>query len=212
MRLKPNNRGFSLLELMITLSIILIMTGVTFIALQPVIKQNDVTTAFDTTLEVIRNYRNQAITKSRRYMITFTPAAGAVRATMTVQWFPAGIPVAPPPVLIGTYTLPPDIQFGVQPGFPATVATVPDGFGNGGTAIDFDQGMGLGSQNYIMFMPDGSSQDTLGNWNSGVVYMVRTTDVTDVYSARAVTVFGPTGRIRGWRLNPVAGVATWGQQ
>ena len=28
--------------------------------------------------------------------------------------------------------------------------------------------MGLGSQNYIMFMPDGSSQDTLGNYNSGV--------------------------------------------
>ena len=38
------------------------------------------------------------------------------------------------------------------------------------TAIDFDQGMGLGSQNYIMFMPDGSSQDTLGNYNSGVLY------------------------------------------
>jgi prepilin-type N-terminal cleavage/methylation domain-containing protein len=212
MRLKPNDRGFSLLELMITLSIILIMAGVTFIAMQPVIKQNDSTIAFDTTLEVIRNYRNQAITKSRRYMITFTPAAGAVRATMTVQWLPAGVPVAPPPVFIGTYTLPPDIQFGVQAGFPATAATVPDGFGTGATAIDFDQNMGLGSQNYIMFMPDGSSQDTLGNWNSGVVYMVRNTDTTDVYSARAVTVFGPTGRIRGWRLNPIGGVPTWGQQ
>src|SRR5271169_4396423 len=86
MRLKPNDRGFSLLELMITLTIILIMTGVTFIAMQPMIKQNDSTIAFDTTLEVIRSYRNQAITKSRRYMITFTPAAGPVRATMTIQW------------------------------------------------------------------------------------------------------------------------------
>jgi prepilin-type N-terminal cleavage/methylation domain-containing protein len=212
MRMKPNDRGFSLLELMITLSIILIMAGVTFIAMQPVIKQNDSTIAFDTTLEVIRNYRNQAITKSRRYMITFTPAAGALRAFMTVQWLPAGVPVAPPPVFVATYTLPADIQFGVQAGFPTTAATVPDGFGNGGTAVDFDQNMGLGSQNYIMFMPDGSSQDTLGNWNSGVVYMIRNTDVTDVYSARAVTVFGPTGRIRGWRLNPVGGVPTWGQQ
>ena len=50
---------------------------------------------------------------------------------------------------------------------------MPDGFGAGATAIDFDQDMGLGSQNYIMFMPDGSSQDTLGNWNSGVLYMTR---------------------------------------
>jgi prepilin-type N-terminal cleavage/methylation domain-containing protein len=212
MRLKANDRGFSLLELMITLTIILIMGGVTFIALQPAIRQNDSTIAYDTTLEVIRSYRNQAITKSRRYMITFTPAAGAVRATMTVQWLPAGVPVAPPPVFINSYTLPANIQFGVQAGFPTTAATVPDGFGAGGTAIDFDQGMWLGSQNYIMFMPDGSSQDTLGNWNSGVLYMVRNTDTTDVYSARAVTVFGPTGRVRGWRLNNVAGVATWGQQ
>jgi prepilin-type N-terminal cleavage/methylation domain-containing protein len=209
MRLKPNDRGFSLLELMITLSIIMIMIGVTFIAMQPVIKQNDVTNAYDTTLEVIRNYRNQAITKSRRYMITFTPAAGPTRATMTVQWLGVGVPVNPPPVTVGTYTLPPDIQFAVLAGFPTAAGQVPDGFGTGATAIDFDQNMGLGSQNYIMFMPDGSSQDTLGNWNSGIVYMTR---AADLYSGRAVTVFGPTGRIRGWRLNSVGGVNTWVQQ
>ena len=57
--------------------------------------------------------------------------------------------------------------------------------------------MGLGSQNYIMFMPDGSSQDTLGNYNSGVVYLTRP---GDLYSSRAVSVFGTTGRVRGWRL------------
>jgi prepilin-type N-terminal cleavage/methylation domain-containing protein len=209
MRLKPNDRGFSLLELMITLSIIMIMVGVTFIALQPVIKQNDVTNAYDTTLEVIRNYRNQAITKSRRYMITFTPAGGGNRATMTVQWLGVGVPVNPPPVTVATYTLPPDIQFATLAGFPTAAGQVPDGFGAGATAIDFDQQMGLGSLNYVMFMPDGSSQDTLGNWNSGIVYMTR---AADLYSGRAVTVFGPTGRIRGWRLNSVAGVNTWVQQ
>jgi prepilin-type N-terminal cleavage/methylation domain-containing protein len=209
MRLKPNDRGFSLLELMITLSIMMIMVGVTFIAMQPVIKQNDVTNAYDLTLEVIRNYRNQAITKSRRYMITFAPAAGAVPATMTVQWLGVGVPVNPPPVTVATYKLPPDIQFATLAGFPTAAGQVPDGFGAGGTAIDFDQGMGLGSLNYVMFMPDGSSQDTLGNWNSGIVYMTR---AADLYSGRAVTVFGPTGRIRGWRLNNVAGVNTWTQQ
>jgi prepilin-type N-terminal cleavage/methylation domain-containing protein len=211
MRLK-SNRGFSLLELMITVSIILIMGGITFITMQPMMKQNDVNNAYQTTLEVIRNYRNQSITKSRRYIVIFAPGAvgpPATPATITVQYWGTGVPVAPAPVTVATYKLPTDIQFGTLAGFPTAAGSVPDGFGAGGTSIDFDQGMGLGSQNYVMFMPDGSSQDTLGNSNSGVLYLTR---ASDLYSSRAVTVFGPTGRIRGWRLNNVAGVTTWVQQ
>ena len=207
-----SSRGFSLLELMITVSIILIMGGITFISLQPLMKQNDVHNAFDTTLEVIRNYRNMAITKSSRYIITFAPGTvgpPATAATLTVQYWGTGVPVAPAPVTIATYQLPTDIQFGVIAGFPTSATTVPDGFGAGATALDFDQGMGLGSQNYIMFMPDGSSQDTLGNWNSGVLYLTR---ASDLYSSRAITVFGPTGRVRGYRLNNVSGTNTWVQQ
>jgi prepilin-type N-terminal cleavage/methylation domain-containing protein len=205
------NRGFSLLELMITVSIILIMGGVTFLTMQPILQKNHVNTAYETTLEVIRTYRNQAITKSNRYILIFAPGTTvpSVPATITVQFWGTGVPVAPAPVTIATYQLPPDINFGVLGGFPTSAATVPDGFGAGATALDFDQGMGLGSQNYIMFMPDGSSQDTLGNWNSGVLYMTR---ASDLYSSRSITVFGPTGRIRGYRLNNVAGVSTWVQQ
>ena len=54
--------------------------------------------------------------------------------------------------------------------------------------------MGLGSQNYIMFMPDGSSQDTLGNYQ-------QRRPVPDpsrrLYSSRAVSVFGTTGQSSG---------------
>jgi len=194
------SRGFSLLELMITLAIGMTMAGVTFMALKPLFQQNHVDAAYDTTLSVIRNYRNQAISQSKRYILTFT-APG----TITVQYWGVGVPVSPPPVTVATYTLPPDIQFAVQAGFPAAA---PDSFGTGGTAIDFDQGMGLGSQDYIMFMPDGSSQDTLGNYNSGVLYLTRT---GDLYSSRAVSVFGTTGRVRGWRLYNQSG-NTWVQQ
>ena len=194
------NRGFSLLELMIVIAIGLTMAGVTFIALMPLFKQNHVDAAYDTTLSVIRSYRNQAITQSKRYIITFTPPG-----TITVQYWGVGVPVSPAPVTVATYTLPSDIQFAVQAGYPAAA---PDSFGTGGTAIDFDQGMGLGSQNYIMFMPDGSSQDSLGNYNSGLVYLTRP---GDIYSSRAVSVFGTTGRVRGWRLFNQGG-NTWVQQ
>ena len=203
-------RGFSLLELMLTLSIVLIMSGVTFLSLQPALKQARVTSVYDTTLMILRNSRQQAIAQRTRYIVTFN-APG----TITVQTWGYAVPVSPAPVLVQTVNLPLDVQFAVQAGMPTTAATVPDGFGSGGTAIDFDQGVGLGSQNFVMFMPDGTSQDTQGNFygggnfNSGVLYLGRPGELG---SMRALTVFGTTGRIRGWALVKQAGVWTWVQQ
>ena len=196
-----NNRGFSLLELLITVAIGLTMAGITFMAFMPLFKSNHVDQAYDLTLGVIRQYRNQSITQSKRYILTFTAPR-----TITVQYWGVGVPVSPAPVTVATYTLPQDISFAVQAGFPAAA---PDAFGTGVTAIDFDQGMGLGSQAYIMFMPDGSSQDTLGNYNSGILYLTRP---TDMYSSRAIDVWGTTGRIRGWRLYNQGGTNKWVQQ
>jgi len=194
-------RGFSLLELMIVLAVGLTMAGVTFMAMMPLFKENHVDQAYDTTLSAIRNYRNLSITQSKRYILTFT-APG----TITVQYWGVAVPVSPAPVTVSTITLPPDIQFAVQAGFPSTA---PDNFGTGVTAIDFDQGMGLGSQPYIMFMPDGSSQDTLGNYNSGILYL--TNPSASIYTSRAIDVWGTTGRIRGWRLYNQSG-NKWVQQ
>jgi prepilin-type N-terminal cleavage/methylation domain-containing protein len=195
------HRGFSLLELLITIAIGLTMAGVTFMALMPLFKQNHVDQAYDLTLGVIRNYRNQSITNSKRYILTFTAPR-----TITVQYWGVGVPVSPAPVTVATYTLPQDISFAVQAGFPGTA---PDTFGTGVVAIDFDQGLGLGSQNYIMFMPDGSSQDTLGNYDSGILYL---TNPASLYSSRAIDVWGTTGRIRGWRLYNQGGSNKWVQQ
>jgi type II secretory pathway pseudopilin PulG len=196
--------GFSLLEMMIVVAIGFTVAAFSVIALMPLLQESHVDSAYDSTLSTLRNYRNQATTQRKRYIITFTTPG-----TITVQYWPVAVPVSPPPVTVATFTLPPDIQFSVQTGFPTSAATVPDGFGSGATAIDFDQGMGLGSQAYVMFMPDGSSQDTLGNLNSGVLYLSRS---GDLYSSRAISVFGSTGRIRGWRLYNQSGLNTWVQQ
>jgi type II secretory pathway pseudopilin PulG len=194
-------RGFSLLEMMIVIGIGMTVAGISVMALMPMLNENHVDQAYDTALSVMRNYRNLAITQSNRYIITFTTPG-----TITVQLWGYAVPVSPPPVTVATYTLPPDVTFAVQSIFPAAA---PDTFGTGVTAIDFDQGMGLGSQNYIIFMPDGSSQDTLGNYNSGILYMTR---ANDAYRSRALTVWGTTGRIRGWRIYDQSGVNTWVQQ
>jgi hypothetical protein len=60
-----------------------------------------------------------------------------------------------------------------------------------------------------MFLPDGSARDTNGSLNSGIIYVART---ADLYSSRAVTLYGATGRIRGWRLINSAGAPIWFQQ
>ena len=200
-------RGFSLLELMMVVSITLVVAGVTFISLQPMLNKGHVDSAYQTTLMVMRDTRHLAITQGHEYLVVFNPG-GFPAGTMLVQHQPpAAGGVFPPLQQVNTYTLPTDISFAVKSGFPASS---PDGFGTGINAIDFGQGLGGGSLNYVAFMPDGSARDTLGNYNSGVVYLMNPADT--IYSARSVTVWGATGRIRGWRLNQPAGAPTWVQQ
>lgn len=199
------NRGFSLLELMIVIAIGLTMAGVSFIALMPLFKENHIDQAYDTTLSVLRNYRNQSIEQSKRYVIIFTAPA-----TITVQYWGVGVPVAPAPVTVATYTLPQDMQFAVQAGFPNPG---PDGpsFGTGTTPIFFNACALIESGNpCLVFNPDGSAQDDQGNYNNGVVYITR--PASNKYSSRAITVWGPTGRVRGWRLYNESGTDTWVQQ
>jgi hypothetical protein len=63
----------------------------------------------------------------------------------------------------------------------------------------------------MVFMPDGSAQDNLGNLlGSGIVYITR--PAGNKYASKAITVWGATGRVRGWYLNQQAGVPIWVQQ
>jgi type II secretory pathway pseudopilin PulG len=195
--------------MIITVSIALILCAVTFIALQPMLNQSHINSAYDTTLMALRNTRNLAITQSHEYYVNFNPA-GFPAGTIQVQYQPpaVGAGAAPPLEQVITYTIPGDVSFAVQAGFPASA---PDGFGAGANPIDFGQTLAGEPLFYVVFMPDGSSQDNLGNYNSGVVYLTRPGD--NIYnSSRAITVWGATGRIRGWRLGQRAGVATWIQQ
>lgn len=195
-----NDRGFSLLELLTVIGIGMILAGISFMALMPLLKQSHVDQAYDTTVATIRNYRNQSVTQSRRYILTFT-APGTITVYL---WGKNATPPDPAPVQVATYALPTDIQFAVQSGFPNPG---PDNFGTGATAVSLNACTVL-TQNCLIFMPDGSAQDDAGNFNNGVVYLTRT---GDLYSSRAVTVWGATGRTRGWRLYN-SGSNTWVQQ
>jgi prepilin-type N-terminal cleavage/methylation domain-containing protein len=201
-------RGYSLLELAIVMAIGLTLAAVTDVAMQPMLRTEHVNEAYNTTLMALRRARDTAAADMRTYTVTLTPAvAGVNGGTITVVQN-----VATAPVLF-TATLPADVTFHIEPGIPTSPTnppTTPDGFGTGANAFDFDQPpSGSGGSNVIYFQPDGSAQDVNGNVNNGVVYLGIPGDLS---TCRAITLWGFTGRIRGWELYSNANVWSWSQQ
>ena len=163
----------------------------------------------------LRVARQRAVAERKQYIVCFG-AGSAPQGALT----PLGAPNAQSiqifrwdaqtalsaAVQIRAIQLPFDIQFQTLSGFPSNPAGVPDGFGIGAVAIDFDQGVAGAINNQVVFQPDGSALDTNGNLNSGIIYVARTGDLNN---SRAITVYGATGRIRGWRLEGASGSLKW---
>ena len=181
--------GFSLIELMAVIGITLIVAAYAAMTLQPDLQETRVTNAYNSTLTTMRQARDLSIAQRQTYFVTFAHNA-APPDTMTITQGGTGTVVA-------TYQLPLDLAFAVVKGIPTGVGKTPDGFGDGSTAIDFDQGINGGAKDIVYFYPDGSAQDVNGNINNGVVYIARP---GVLFSSRAITVWGATGRLRGWRL------------
>ncbi|MGA8270323.1 MAG: prepilin-type N-terminal cleavage/methylation domain-containing protein [Candidatus Sulfotelmatobacter sp.] len=203
-------KGFSLLELMMTLTISLILTGIGYVTLEPTLQQQRVNDAYNITLTSLRHARDQAAADMRIYVVSFSPPlttgpspnGGTVTATQNTT---TG-------TTLFSITLPPDVTYHVEPGVPTsptTAPTTPDGFGSAGYTFDFDQGIGAGGGTTIYFYPDGTARDINGNLNNGVVYLGRPGALN---SCRAITLWGATSRIRGWRLNPSGTSWSWSQQ
>jgi prepilin-type N-terminal cleavage/methylation domain-containing protein len=196
-------RGFSMIELMVVIALILIVTTFSIMAIQPSLKQGHVTEAYNQTLMALRQAREISVAQRQIYFVTLSNAVQP--NTITITQGSTGVVTA-------TYSLPPDVAFVCVGGIPtSTVAfpTTPDLFGVGATAIDFDQGIAGGVKNVIYFYPDGSAEDAIGNVNNGVVYVAMPGFVN---TSRAITLWGATGRLRGWRINLNAGNYYWRQQ
>jgi type II secretory pathway pseudopilin PulG len=204
-----------MLELMIVLSVSLILAAVADVTIPAALRQVHVDQAYNTTLMALRRAHDQAAADMRIYTVTFTPAAvvnPTNGGTITVQQDINGALSATP---LFTATLPVDVTFHVEPGVPIsnTVApTTPDGFGTAANgAFDFDWGTAgaAGGGNTIYFYPDGSAKDANGNVNNGVVYLGVPGQLP---TCRAITLWGYTGRVRGWQLYKNSGAWTWSQK
>jgi prepilin-type N-terminal cleavage/methylation domain-containing protein len=196
-------RGFSMIEMAIVLCLVLIVAAVSTMTFQPALREGRVTEAYNRTLMTMRQAREFSVAQRQIYFVTLNN--GVQPNTISITQGSTGIVTV-------SYNLPTDVAFDVEPGIPVsrTVApTTPDGFGVGNLAIDFDQGIAGGAKNVIYFYPDGSAADAAGNVNNGVVYVARPGEIR---SSRAITLWGATGRLRGWHLFPNGGSFYWRQQ
>lgn len=196
---KPTTReaqkGFTLVEMLIVVAIAMIMTGVAVTNLIPAARNARADRAVQTVLQEMRHTRQQALDERRIFILTFIAPR-----TMRVQRREIGGALT----LIRQLDLPQDISYQILPQVPTGIGVAPDAFGIGGNPIDFSWPPGGGTQVY--FQPDGSALDVLGTTNSGVIYMGRTNDAV---SARAVTMFGATGRVRSFQLRKEGSVYVW---
>ncbi len=208
---RQRESGFSMIELVMVLAISIIITAASMVSFETVMKQQRVTNAYNTTLSAMRRARDNAVSQSTSYQVTFSntsPAPLSNLPSITVSLAPGATGFSGDQSTV-TYQLPFDISFQTNAAITATAA--PDGFGTAARAIDFGYtatNTTVGGQSTIYFCSDGSAQiaacatgsfqgNFSNNWDQGVVYMART---GELMSSRAVSLWGATGRIHGWRL------------
>lgn len=197
-------RGFSMVELMVVGGIILIICAAAMLQIQGALTAARRETALATTLTQLRQAHEIAIDQRKVYRLSFI-APSAMQLDLQTITYPAGVKTINY-TFVSTMQLPTGYSFLTILGQPTAVGTTPDGLGTGGNAIDFGIGAAGGGLTQIYFQPDGHAFDNIGRTNNGVVYVGK---AGELYSLRAVSMYGAAGRMKPWFLNQVAGAPVW---
>jgi prepilin-type N-terminal cleavage/methylation domain-containing protein len=188
-------QGFSMIELMVSLTIILIVSAVAITSLKPNLQQARVDAQMREVVDTFRQAREYAI-RNRRYVQISFPANDQIQVTELNTLTPGAGGVNP---VLTTLTVSPPLVWNLD-GMPDT----PDAYGNAG-AIEFE-GIVNGPVGGMIFQSDGELLDgaTFLPIN-GTVFMGYPGQQS---TARAVTILGTTGRVRGWKST---GATAWYQ-
>lgn len=175
-----SHSGFSLLELMLTIGIIGVVSAIAVVQIgsaQQAVKGDG---AMRVVLAQLNTARELSISQRRNMQLSFvTPNA----LQIVRQNVPSGT------TTIGWAVFEGGAQYYLPPGLPDT----PDGFGRT-QAVDF------GAATAVMFTSDGTCINQTGNPVNGTIFVGLP---GRPHSARAITVLGGTGRVRGYRWNGV---------
>lgn len=187
MRKRTNSaRGFSLIEVMVTMVVMTIIMAATIIEMQPVIQQIHANAGADLILGQLRWARQVSIAQRRDIQVQFLGNNEIKMTELPVVGTAGPIGV---PVVISDLFLSPTVTFQTFASEPDT----PDAFGNAG-AIDFEAV--VGGPPVMLFQSNGTFiNGTGGAPINGTVFLGVANIPT---SARAITILGTTGRIRAY--------------
>jgi len=198
-RRSPYESGFSIVELMIVVTIMLILLGIAIIQLQPSLQQLRANAALNAAKGAVRQGREASISQRRTIVLQFvTPAAntscppsGGTTACIELSQVSEPGNVVQPPFQITPITG--SVQFMTFTGL-----DTPDGYGVPATGGIMFGGVSGGPQSGMQFQSDGTFTDGNGNPINGTIFM----GIANIpATARAVTILGNTGRVHTFSGN-----------
>ena len=186
--------GFSLIEMMIVVGIMGVLTGIAVYQIgvsRPVYVGDG---AMRVVLSQLNQAREMAITQRRNMRVDFSLGN---KVTITRE----NVPALPDPLtVVQTVFMEGGMEFALVAGPPA-LPDSPDGFGNT-TPVSFQLATVPATE--IKFGPEGTFINQDGATINGSVFVALPNAMKDrKRSARVVTVFGSTGRIRGFKWDGV---------
>lgn len=170
-------RGFSLMEGMVVVSIMTIVIGMSILGFTNILPNAKANTAMSQVVSQMRMARERAISCRCEVQVQFL---GTNQVRTTEIWV-AGVP--PPPT---TYTWEGNAQYMTFPGVPDT----PMAFGNNAAIYFAGQ---AGGPPLMKFTSTGAFVDANNGFVSGTVFLGMNGNPG---TARAVTMLGATGRVR----------------
>jgi type II secretory pathway pseudopilin PulG len=187
-RERSSQRGFSMVDMVVVISIIMVIAAMAILQLQPALQQNRAAAAAAQVKSALRQGRETAIAARRTVQVQFFTGApcdvGSACMVLTRLDPPANVPT-----IILTLPIEGSVQFMQFPGEPDT----PDAFGNGSPI--FFGGVANGPPT-MEFQSDGSFTDGNGNVIVGTVFL----GIPNFRStAMAITMLGGTGRTHSYR-------------
>jgi prepilin-type N-terminal cleavage/methylation domain-containing protein len=189
-----SERGFSLIEMSVVIMLILIISAMALIAYVPTLQDARFDSAMKEVVDQMRQAREYAITNRRYVQVTFpTVVVGGITQYQVVMQvrndLTAGAGAVNP--ILSTVPIQSPAQYYVF----ATAPDTPDAFGKSAPVVF--EGLTNGPVGGMLFQSDGELVDgaTFQPIN-GTVFIGQPNKSS---SARAVTVLGGTGRVRGWK-------------